>query len=187
MNIKKTFNELNKYIVKKETKNFSKIILDQAIVSGGNFFTTLILFKFLGLEDFGIFTAIWILIMSTNTVQESLIVSPLLSIAPKLKLKQRNEYISNLKFLQFIFSSFTSLIILIILFFAQNTLKLQNVDVFLLINIFISIPLIQYGEFCRRAIYISSSVEHLTLIDLSKYLTQITLFIISFNLGFKSE
>ena len=57
----------------------------------------------------------------------------------------------------------------------------------MLINIFISIPLIQYGEFCRRAIYISSSVEHLTLIDLSKYLTQITLFIISFNLGFKSE
>ena len=187
MNIKNFIIKFRKDIIKKEIKIFSSVILDQGIVSFGNFLTTFILLKFLGLRDFGLFSAIWILIISTNTLQESLIVSPLLSIGAKLKFEHQRDYISNLKFLQLIFSFLISFIIILIIFFGEDSLKLENIDAFLLLSIFISISLIQYCEFCRRVIYLTSTIKHLTFLDLNKYLIQIILLIISLRLGFKSE
>ena len=179
MFLNKSLNKIKeKRLFKKEAKIFSKVFVDQAVVSGGNFFTTYILLKFLGIRDFGIFSAIWIFIISINTFQEALIISPLLSISSKLKGISRREYISNMKIFQFIFSIISSFITILIIALTKNQLNIRNVDNLLLINIFFCICTTQFNEFCRKTIYLVSSIDNLF---------KLLILIISLSLGFKSE
>ena len=53
-------------ILFEDSKIFSKTVFDQIIVSGSNFLTTFILIRYLGLQDFGLFSKIWIVIISIN-------------------------------------------------------------------------------------------------------------------------
>ena len=58
-------------------------LADQGIVSGANFATSIMLARFLGLEEFGRFTLAWMAVLIVNSVQHALIISPMMSIGPK--------------------------------------------------------------------------------------------------------
>jgi len=60
------------------------VLIDQAVVSGCNFLTGIVLARGLGLEDFGRFSLVWIGIYLINTIQSALITAPMMSIGPKL-------------------------------------------------------------------------------------------------------
>lgn len=57
-------------------------LADQAMVSAANFATGIILARFLGLEEFGRFTLVWMLVLFVNAIQRAVIVSPMMSIGP---------------------------------------------------------------------------------------------------------
>ena len=60
--------------------NQSKLIfIDQAIVSGSNFLISILVLRFIGIENFGIFSFIWLLLLFINSVQLAYIISPLLT------------------------------------------------------------------------------------------------------------
>lgn len=59
----------------------NQTIADQIIVSGSNFATGIILVRGLGLEQFGVFTVAYALILLANNVQLSFIVSPMITLA----------------------------------------------------------------------------------------------------------
>ena len=65
-------------------KNINKILifLDQSIVSLGNFLITILLLKFLGLNQFGIFSFFWIFLLLIQSLQLAYIISPMLSNIP---------------------------------------------------------------------------------------------------------
>ena len=74
------------------TKNkFFISTLDQGIVSGSNFLITILIVKFLGLEEFGKFSFLWIIVNLSNSLQMSSIIAPMNSIAPSQQ-KKLNFY-----------------------------------------------------------------------------------------------
>ena len=64
-------------------KHVNWAIADQAIVSGANFVTGILVARFIGIEEFGQFALAWILLEITLSIQKSLIIMPMMSIGPK--------------------------------------------------------------------------------------------------------
>ena len=58
-------------------------LLDQAIVSGANFLTGVVLARGVGVHDFGVFTLAWTAVLFLNSTQVMLVAAPMMSIGPK--------------------------------------------------------------------------------------------------------
>ncbi len=58
-------------------------LVDQGLVSGVNFITGILLARGLGLEGFGQFGLLWVIVLFLNTLQSSLITFPMMTIGPK--------------------------------------------------------------------------------------------------------
>lgn len=67
-------------------------LADQALVSGINFMAAILLVRLLGLAEFGRFTLAWIAVELSLMVQQSLIISPLMSIGPSYSAEDRSAY-----------------------------------------------------------------------------------------------
>lgn len=64
-------------------------LLDQALVSGTNFAVGILLVRYLGLEQYGTFVLGWMIVQFAMSIQNALIVAPMLSIAPKTPVPER--------------------------------------------------------------------------------------------------
>ena len=58
-------------------------LADQAVISGVNFLTGILLARYLGLEGFGQFTLAWMAVLFVNALQHATIIAPMMSIGPK--------------------------------------------------------------------------------------------------------
>ena len=58
-------------------------LVDQTMVSGVNFLTGILLARYLGIEEFGRFTLVWMSVLFVNSIQYAMISSPMMSIGPK--------------------------------------------------------------------------------------------------------
>jgi O-antigen/teichoic acid export membrane protein len=67
-------------------------LADQSLVSGVNFLTGIMLARFLGLEEFGRFTLAWMAVMFVNSIQQAVIVQPMMSIGPKQEAQDEPAY-----------------------------------------------------------------------------------------------
>ncbi len=65
---------------------------DQAVVSGTNFLTNVMLARFMGLHEFGVFALAWMSVLFVNSLQSALIVAPMMSIGPKQEEKDQAPY-----------------------------------------------------------------------------------------------
>lgn len=64
-------------------RSLDRVLLDQAMVSGIGFLTTIVLARLLGIEESGVFALAWIVVLFVLGVQFALLVSPMNSIGPK--------------------------------------------------------------------------------------------------------
>jgi O-antigen/teichoic acid export membrane protein len=62
---------------------FNWATVDQALVSGANFVTGILLARFLGIEVFGRFTLLWMAVLFVTSVQMALVSAPMMSVGPK--------------------------------------------------------------------------------------------------------
>lgn len=67
-------------------------LADQGMVSAANFATTIILARFLGLEEFGRFTLAWMAVQILSSLQGAMIVAPMMSIGPKQEPDSERAY-----------------------------------------------------------------------------------------------
>ena len=67
-------------------------LVDQAVVSGANFLTSAMLARFMGLREFGVFVLAWMAVVFAGSLQNALIVAPMMSIGPKQKAQDRPSY-----------------------------------------------------------------------------------------------
>ena len=70
-------------------------LFDQIVVSASNFFISILILRYLGIEEFGIFSFFWLIILFIGSIQQSLIISPLFSNAPKYKFSNLNLFYGN--------------------------------------------------------------------------------------------
>ena len=67
-------------------------IVDQAMLSGVNFLTVLLLARALGPENFGIFSLAWMSVLLAAGLQHALVTQPMMSIAPKMTAAETPTY-----------------------------------------------------------------------------------------------
>jgi len=97
-------------------KRYSHInwaLADQVMVSGINFLTGILVARFLGIEDYGRFTLIWIVVLFASSIQVSTINSPMMSIGPKQTDENSSAYFGAVIAQQLIFASISAIIIVV--------------------------------------------------------------------------
>ena len=80
------------------------ILINQIIVSGSNFLTSILILRFLGIENFGVYSFLWLFLLFFNSIQLAYIISPLLTNAPKQKAKNLNFFYGHVFIQQFFFT-----------------------------------------------------------------------------------
>lgn len=88
--VRRTSRALNKWIRDHQHVNWA--LIDQGMVSVINFLTGILLARYLGLAEFGVFTLAWIAVEFVIGIQQSLIVAPMMSIAPKQPVEAHPGY-----------------------------------------------------------------------------------------------
>ncbi len=70
-------------------------LMDQAMVSAANFLSGVLMVRYLGVAEFGVFTIAWLTIELLYNIQFSLIIGPMVSILPKQPSEDRPAYIAS--------------------------------------------------------------------------------------------
>lgn len=96
---------LNKY------SHVNWALADQAMVSGVNFFTGLMVARFLGMDQFGSFTLVWMAVLFINSIQMAMVGSPMMSIGPKQSEADEDSYYNAVMLQQLLFTLATFVLI----------------------------------------------------------------------------
>lgn len=90
-------------------------LLDQGLVSGGNFLVGVLLTRSLGLDFYGEFTLLWLIVLFAASVQQAAILNPLYTFAPAMKGEDKKDYLVDLTGFQWMFAAFAAVACYIIL------------------------------------------------------------------------
>ncbi len=71
------------------------------MVSGTSFLLGILLVRALGLEIYGIFALLWMVVLFALGINQAVISKPMLSLAPKMNASDSNQYLNNILMLQF--------------------------------------------------------------------------------------
>jgi O-antigen/teichoic acid export membrane protein len=128
--------------------------LDQALVSGTNFLSNILLAKYLGIEEFGVYVIIVLGMLLFTLIFQSLVTVPMMNITPKVSLK--NEYLKVVKIQSVGFSLLLSLIAFLMINLSWVFNKNWDLsDYSLLITLLIFVTLNQ--DFVRRYFYVKEA------------------------------
>jgi len=156
----------------------SLVFLDQMLVSGSNFLLGILLARFLGLDGYGQFALLWLIVLFFSSLQLAYIISPMLTLGSKKKSFVLDQYLSIMTYLQFFF---TVLLIFCLYLFLEIAVlfndkwKLGDLKIFIIVvtSFFL------FHEYLRRYFIIKVQYYKLLFIDSISYIGQI-LFIIYF-------
>lgn len=159
-------------------KYFNWAIADQLLVSGVNFLTGIFIARILGLEAFGQFTMIWLIILFCSSIQESLLLSPMISISAKLAPHKTRSYFNGMFSLALLFALIASFFLILLLFlfpqYAYGTL------VSLIITVSFIVFLLLFQETLRRILFAKNEIKLVFINDLISYLGQLFLLVLLF-------
>src|SRR5687767_12270622 len=79
-------------------------LIDQVVVSGSNFLAAVIVARYLGLEEFGTFSIVLLVVLFFYSFQAALLLSPMLSIGPKQQPQHADRYFGAVVSLQAAFA-----------------------------------------------------------------------------------
>lgn len=167
-------------------KHFSQsqwIIADQILVSGLNFFTGILLARFLGVEQYGQFVILYAVLLYANTIQFALVLAPMLSILPQINSQiKRTQYLDGILTSQLIFSFFISISIcifgyLVSQWFAISYLKKS------IVSLSFSVLAFQLQDWLRRYFFICYKSKNVFFNDLISYGGQVALLYLLHNWG----
>lgn len=129
-------------------KNNGAVFLSQVVVSAGNFLTSIILARALGLDSFGYFSALWLIILISSSVIMASCVFPMMSNFPKQETLNINRYISG-NILLFLCVIFSISIVLIVGLFILSYLDI-DINVHLFLSLIFTLLAINTQDFFRR-------------------------------------
>lgn len=76
------------------------VLADQALVSGGNFLVGVLLARALGLEDFGIFSLMWVGVMLALSLHQAFMTQPMMTFASRFVGRQMSRYRQGVFYIQ---------------------------------------------------------------------------------------
>jgi O-antigen/teichoic acid export membrane protein len=152
-------------------------LTDQAVLSGTNFLTNVLLARFLGLREFGVFALAWMAVLFVSSLQSALIVAPMMSVGPQQTKEQRPFYFAAVV-VQELVLAVSSLLLLY--------LALQTLDAFFFhANLRrLALPLAtaafayQLQDFVRRYFFATRQSRRALANDALSYLSQLPLLLL---------
>lgn len=149
-----------------EKKHQLIVLFDQAMVSGVNFLVAILITRFLGLEEFGVFATAWMLVLFFSSVQQAVIVAPIYTLTA-----QQEDSLSflgqalNLQLIFSIISAFLSLTIISIVFHFNNEWHREGI----IFSLPITVGLFLLQDFFRRKFFVENSGSTVFLSDIITY------------------
>lgn len=147
-------------------------LLDQGVVSGVNFFSGILLVRFLGVNEFGVYALLWVIVQLISGVQFALISSPVMSIGPRQEFLNKDIYYSAAWVHQLFFSAVVTVLFWLgaistsVFFTEWNVAYLAN-------PLAATIFAVLLQDFVRRYLFSCSRNAEALLIDLIGYLGQL--------------
>jgi O-antigen/teichoic acid export membrane protein len=148
-------------------------LIDQVMVSGSNFLTSIVLVRGLGLHEFGKYAIASMLLLYANASQMSFVTSPMLTIAPLMEGKEKRDFVNGMFSIQIV----ASLLLLVIFLLAGAISRV--------FTSFYSIPCILSFAFCvgtfqlqdwiRRYYYLYNKAKLAIVSDFISYFVQLAL------------
>ena len=86
-------------------------LMDQALVSGSNFLTAILITRLAGLEEYGFFALAWMGLLLMSSLQQAFIQAPMMSLGPKKSEAEKANYFPASQFLQIGFAVLIFLLI----------------------------------------------------------------------------
>jgi len=158
-------------------------LIDQAMVSGVNFFTGILLARYLGIEEFGRFTLVWMTVLFVNSIQHSAIISPMMSIGPKQSEAESSTYFGSLIVQVLVFASSASLLLFAGFQLVNRIFPEWNVEG-LGFPLAVATFAVLLQDFLRRYFFTREQLFRAFVNDAIRYLGQLTVLIALF-LSFK--
>lgn len=148
-------------------------IIDQAIVSGSNFLIGILLAKNLGIEGFGNYSILMLVVLFVLSIQNALFNQPLFTIGPDFE--EKKEYLFAVLGAQLIFSVLAGLFFLFLIFLSGIFFK-ENIFFEYSTIIFLSIIFIALQDFIRRIFFFMEKAIWVITIDIVRYFFLVVLF-----------
>src|ERR1035437_7518826 len=95
-------------------------LTDQAVVSATNFLTNVMLARFMGLREFGVFALAWMSVLFVNSLQNALIIAPMMSTGPKQEERDRPSYFGAVVFQELVLAAFCFVLVYSVLKVSGN-------------------------------------------------------------------
>jgi O-antigen/teichoic acid export membrane protein len=156
-------------------------LVDQAMVSGANFFTGIILVRYLGLEEFGRFTLAWLSILFFNSIQFAAVISPMMSLGPKQAEKEFPQYFGAVFLQQLFWSGICFIAIFFCVWGSQFFLDWQIHK--LAAPLAAALFAVQSQDFLRRYFFVRKREALAFFSDSINYLGRLLLLAVCFNIG----
>jgi O-antigen/teichoic acid export membrane protein len=147
-------------------------LTDQSVVSATNFLTNVMLARFMGLREFGVFALAWMAVLFVNSLQGALIVAPMTSIAPKQEEKDRPSYFGAVVFQELVLVSCCFVLVFIALKVSDNFfphIGLRQLALPLAVSAFAY----QAQDFLRRYFFVTLKSRRALADDALSYITQL--------------
>lgn len=151
-------------------------LADQAMVSGVNFLTGILLARFLGLEEFGRFTLAWMIILFVASLQHVVINSPMMSIGPKQRAEDTPAYYGAVMIHQLVFAGLVALLVLAGAHAAANLFPQWHMDG-LALPLACAALAVQWQDFMRRYFFTRLRGGAAFINDAVRYLGQLAILI----------
>jgi O-antigen/teichoic acid export membrane protein len=158
-------------------------LTDQAVVSATNFLTNVMLARFMGLREFGIFALAWMSVLFVNSLQNALIVSPMMSIGPKQEEKDRPSYFGAVVFQELVLVSFCFVLVFVSLKLSSNYFRHSDLQ-HLALPLAVSAFAYQMQDFVRRYFFATNQSRHALADDALSYLPQLPILFLLHRAGF---
>ncbi len=147
-------------------------LVDQAMLSGVNFLSGVLLARALGLSEFGVFSLAWLFAGGFSGLQNSLIAAPMMSIGPRQTVEQAPSYFAAVFLQQIGFASATVIVTF------SGALLLSRIypswEIGDLILPFVAVTFAyQCQDFMRRYFFVRGRVWSAIEIDAISYLGQL--------------
>jgi O-antigen/teichoic acid export membrane protein/thymidylate kinase len=152
------------------------VLVDQTMVSGVNFLTGILLARYLGIEEFGRFTLVWMAMLFVNSIQHAAINSPMMSLGPKQSEAEAPAYYGAIVIQQIVFSCVVFLLLFAGVRWSSVVFPEWRVQG-LALPLATSALAFQFQDFLRRYFFTRGHVAVAFVNDAIRYLGQIAVLI----------
>jgi O-antigen/teichoic acid export membrane protein len=138
--------------------------------------------RFMGLREFGVFALAWMSVLFVNSLQNALIVAPMMSIGPKQESKDRPQYFGAVVFQELVLVFFCFILVFIALSIAGNYFHQANLHL-LTLPLAFSAFAYQMQDFVRRYFFATRQGKRALADDAISYLTQLPILLGLYKAG----